>query len=393
MTMAHEADPKGGRSTMKRRQAAAATSPLAMGRALVLLATSCAALGTHTISAGRAGRGSSHSRSLARHRRVEGAALHTSVALYYKEGDHEQSPEMRAANQSAVEAAAGGRTSLDTASATPTTTRAAAPAPFALFALPGLNLAPAPRSKEDLEHDAMDEYIEYYERRYSRLHPHKQHAGHHQARGHQARGPSRPQGLLDLQLPRKIFLSTLSFHRSISAPAPKPAARSGDEDEEDALHVLGLERLASDKLKHKLHVPRDLRDEYESLTSSTEHAVNFLTHRICSTSLRAAAATAAPAAAATSPAATAASVAACPQCATYPSLSFPDQCRLLVATTAKLVRAFARTVRILAAFAGRAGAAILERGGCRCSVRMAGAAAVAAVLMFRPLFRGAMRQG
>lgn len=264
----------------------------------------------------------------------------------------------------------------------------------------------------------MDEYIEYAERRYSRMHPRHQRQQQQRQQQQQQRvsGARRSKAklILDFHLPRKIFLSIIALQTpqqtspaSSSANNNRPAAAAAaaateEEEEEDPLIALGLSGLASPRLRQRLHVPRDLRDEHTLLTSGATGAVNFIAHYCASA---AAASTGAAAPSAPGNAATAkTSTAAVPdgqekqqlsggRNASYASLSFPEQLRLLKSTLSRLVLAFARTLALLASFATRAFSAVLEGGGFRTTARAAAAMAVAIVLMFRPLFGGAMRQG
>ena len=146
--------------TTKKRRTATATSPAAMGRALVLLATSCAAFGTHD------GRMAAH--PAAASRGAQSCYRVQRVALRYRDGDEDQ----------------------------PVSTRV--------------------RLSEDVagEQLVMDEYLEFVERRHSRLHPR---------------------------------------HRR-------------EERKEDALNTLGLSGLASSRLRQRLHVPRDVRERAHVLS-------------------------------------------------------------------------------------------------------------------------------
>lgn len=256
----------------------------------------------------------------------------------------------------------------------------------------------------------MDEYIEYVERRYSRSHP-KQH------NTQQLKNTRRPRVVLDFQLPRKIFLYAVALHRpapgltsnplaakplmapnTVAANYQAAAVVQDDDGEEDFLNVLGLSSLASPQLRQRLHVPRDLRDEASLLASSTESAVNFLSHCMMHSRLPAPPTLEMmiPGSAANSKAAAASKVATVAEggrTSSYTSLSPVAQTKLLLRTIKSLALAFMNTFKILTAFASRMFSEILDKGGFRKSVRMLGMASVCVLLMFKPLFSGALKQG
>lgn len=163
-----------------------------MGRALVLLATSCAAFRsghstiaplTTTQSRSRSviKAGSSQERTL-RRRSVR------SVAMRYRNGDEDQPIDMQISN-------ADGAVSMST---------------------------------------DMDEYIEYLDRRYSRM--------------HQDTEVSRPRSLFSL----------VSFSPSISPPATTSTDTDArdHEDMTDPLHIMGISSLASVRLRQRLGMSR-----------------------------------------------------------------------------------------------------------------------------------------
>jgi len=256
----------------------------------------------------------------------------------------------------------------------------------------------------------MDEYIEFAEKRYSRMHPEyhakQQHKKQARQGSNQQGDGRRPRVMLDFTLPRKIFMLTLSLHRSApltilptvasssSSSEPKPTQEDIDE-EEDPLNVLGLSGLASARLRQRLHVPRDLRDEHMLIASSTQSAVNFLTY--CVNTGRPLvhvhpSADGKEVSSSSSPS-SAAAAADGGRTSSYIALSFPAQFKLLVNTMRRLVVAFVRTTRITTAFAKRACEEILNKGGFRNTVQLASVASVAIIFMFKPLFKGAMKQG
>jgi len=400
---------------------AVATSPAAMGKALVLLATSCAALsGQSTIPAARRGASltASHRRSVRTMmvHRGGGEKLRPTMALHYRDGDEDQSSEMRAANRDAVAEASTtatpSKSGVDPAAAstptpsTPTGHRVSTHfilAPIVrLMPMPSMTMVrvkPSTASSSSKEEDerqvVMDEYLEYVERRYARMHP--KHHGEHAVR-------PKPRVVFDFHLPRKIFLSTLALHRSppLTASTQQPqqeqqqptttttasattgyavaAARQAEDvdDDDDPLNALGLTNLASARLRERLslHVPRGLRDE----ASFLHHCIHPLSDHASSRAKGAAAAAAL-------------AVDAGGRTSSYIALSFAAQFKLLVATLGRIASAFVTTMRIMTAFGSRAFSEILNKGGFKNSLRMMSVASVAILFMFRPLFRGAMKQG
>lgn len=298
-----------GRMQRKSKGTVAATSPMAMGKALVLLATSCAALSTGGGNAMTGRRAASHPPPRAAHGHCSrpgrhADAGHCGVALRYRDGDEDQPLDMQAANQSAVESAVSAdRAAVSTSgrSGVATPTRHLVSRPKLLFT-PIVRLMPtmppmpqytpsSPPTKEEEEQLVMDEYLEYVERRYTRMHLGDQRP--------------RPRVVLDLGLPRKIFFATLALHRpspasladgagqieqspppsdhSVATAYGRAAARAREprpSDSEDALRALGLTDLASARLRQRLHVPRDLRDEHTLLAAGTSTAVNFFNHMV-----------------------------------------------------------------------------------------------------------------
>eukprot|EP00985_Skeletonema_marinoi_P023224 scaffold15298_cov73-Skeletonema_marinoi.AAC.1 len=95
------------------------------------------------------------------------------------------------------------------------------------------------------EQSVMDEYLEYVDRRYSRIHEKTAAASSSRQR--------RPRVVLDFQLPRKIFFSTLALHqRGQNASATTAAAVSASTTMTASspqalaeLNALGLSDLAS----------------------------------------------------------------------------------------------------------------------------------------------------
>ena len=393
------------RANMKRR-----TTTVAAATSLALLASSCSALsGGHSIAiatvgirSSRSGGGPLQNNS---HRRSSAAAprIHAHSALHYRDGDEDQSVDMRAANKSAVAKATTETTAVARGAAPTTTTSGGTPHPlvphFKLFTFK----SPPPPSKEDEEQTLVDEYIEYYERRYSRMHPRQQRQVNRPHHGHRGNGGSvsfRMRPLLDLEFPRKVFLSGMSLRFRLHGQSPPSLAattaeergrrrssirsareegRASSSDEvEDHLNALGLSNLASPRLRQRLHVPREWRDEVSFITSVR------LRHNAAGLGVV--------------PSATPESAGGCAvggRTLSHASSLLPTaQWSLLLSTLQRFTLAFANTLGLLTGFSKRVlSSVILDGGGFRNSVKMMSVASVAIVLMFRPLFRGMLRQG
>lgn len=113
----------------------------------------------------------------------------------------------------------------------------------------------------------MDEYLEYVEKRYSRM--------------HQTTTVSRPRVVLDFHLPQKILISALVLCFSKTLPKTSPNS-IGKYDRKDPLQTLGLSGLASAHLRQRLNSSRE--DQREDLlpisrlakSSSSQSDINCL---------------------------------------------------------------------------------------------------------------------
>ena len=252
--------------TTKKRRTATATSPAAMGRALVLLATTCAAFGTHD------GRMAAH--PAAASRGAQSCYRVQRVALRYRDGDEDQ----------------------------PVSTRV--------------------RLSEDVagEQLVMDEYLEFVERRHRRLHP---------------------------------------WQRR-------------EERKADALNALGLSGLASYRLRRRLHVPRDVREQAHVLSPLSRLHPG---HR---------AATPPSALSSTTLSSTSSDI----------TTSFSAHLGLLDVALRRLTGAFG-ALRVLASLAGRTAAGVAAGGGGGRSARALGpalsCASVLLLVVFRPVYQGMFR--
>ena len=410
---------------MRRRgnSTANATSPLAMGKALVLTITvgsaaafsggsSNSAIQTQRISTSRRIHHTlpNYNRHFLHNPNHSNNEFHTIGALHYRDGDEDQSSSMRVANRSAVDEATGSNTATTISTETPTHSSSSRGVSKVNLFMPIVGLMPSMPSvpsqhsvEEDKEQLAMDQYLEYLDRRYSRLKPTSSHN-------------KRPKGGVIMDIPpiRKIFFSTLSLHKlpvltaaafgsfsSISSPEEerkkkakvsrevrREALRRNGHESEDALKSLGLSSLASARLQQRLHVPRDLRDEYMSLTSGTTNAVNFINHIV---HLNDVPVILSPKKADKNKAVTVDMEGG--RTSSYTSLSFTAQFKLLFSTLRNVTLAFVNTMQILTAFASRMVSEVLDMGGFRRSVRLMSIVPIMLVFMFKPLFRGAMKQG
>lgn len=204
-------------------------SVASMGRAVVLLATSCAAFrSSHSIAP------SAMTRS--QPRRIARALTPCGTTLQYRNGDEDQPIDMRIANAGAVAEHVVSRTS--------DANKGVSSRPTRRWLFPVLASSSA-TSDIDEEQLAMDEYLDYLGRRYNRLHQDEATAS-----------TSRPRVILDFRPPRKLFLSTLARDSPTSAPS---MARCEDHHS-DPLYILGLSGLASARLRPRLHEPCVVRD-------------------------------------------------------------------------------------------------------------------------------------
>ena len=282
----------------RRRGTKQTISASSMGKALVLLATSCAALST--------GRTHGPTRSMGR----------TNTMLHYRDLN-----EYEVINTS--EPRTNEATTIDIKIATPHTRR--------------IIRRPTVQHVQD-EQIVMDEYLEYVEKRYSRMHRRK--------------SISKP---LAFVLPTKM-ISTIMYQSA----------------DNEALQALGLTGLISERLRTRLHAPREFRNEHES-------AVNFFHYfspkevekRLKQDEANAIAAG---------------------RLSPHVSLSFVAQFSLMMESLRKVLMAYMTSLKVMGSFFARAVPAVLEKGGLRHSVRMMSVASVAILLMFRPLFRGFMKQ-
>jgi len=397
----------------KTRGAMASTSPI--NAALVLLATSCAALSGNgpTIAIGQRAAASATARAQRdglrmgrlHHpaiKRVDDA-FHSMVALRYRDGHddsiNQHQPRRKRAANIAKRAAAPNKNQLSTP--TPSHKKIKNPnqdqklrmsTPHHYFAPTVRKPSVTPQEDEQQQirdQVVMDEYIEFYERRYSRLHPSPRHRQH--------------RVILDLHLPMpgKSFLSHHDNEDKVSQSQEDEGLAANveeEEDEDDPLQVLGLSKLASPKLRQKLqHVRHGLRQEHELRASSFHFFAHLYggspDHEAIVTKLASKSKATIHQAADPSESLDNNHNLPIGRTSSYASLSFRDQLSLLGATLNHLFMAFVRTMTILAAFASRTFSQILEGGGFRHSVRMMSVTCVAVVLMFRPLFRGALKQG
>lgn len=279
----------------KRRGAKQTISASSMGKALVLLATSCAALSTGRPVPTRAGLGRSD------------------TSLNYRSlNDYEMMARLPSRSNDV---------SIDIKVATPQTRRIIRAKPVV----------------QD-EQIVMDEYLEYVEKRYSRM--------------HRRNSISKPTAFV---FPTKM-ISTMVYQTPV---------------DNEALKALGLTGLISERLRTRLHVPREFRNEQES-------AVNFF-HYFSPKE-------------AEKTSAVAESSVASGRLAPHVSLSFAAQFALMMESLRKILTAYMTSLKVMGSFFARAVPAILEKGGLRHSVKMMSVASLAVLLMFRPLFKGFMKQ-
>ena len=258
-----------------------------------------------------------------------------------------------------------------------------------IVSLPQLTFLRTPsRPVNDDQQSVMDEYLEFVDRRYSRIHAENSAGSSSRQR--------RPSVVLDFHLPRKIFFSTLALHRGQSVPptaASSSTRRTMTASSPQALselNALGLSDLASARLRQRLQAPRDLRDEFT--------AASYILDYLPSPSFEAAALAAQSKRQAPTPApvmsGSTTSVAQ-PEVggrvSSFSNVGAVAQFQLMMQTLRKFFHAFATAMKIMANFASRAIPEILEKGGFRHSCKMMTAATLALLFMFKPLFKGAMK--
>ena len=258
-----------------------------------------------------------------------------------------------------------------------------------IVSLPQLTFLRTPsRPVNDDQQSVMDEYLEFVDRRYSRIHAENSAGSSSRQR--------RPSVVLDFHLPRKIFFSTLALHRGQSVPptaASSSTRRTMTASSPQALselNALGLSDLASARLRQRLQAPRDLRDEFT--------AASYILDYLPSPSFEAAALAAQNKRQAPTPApvmsGSTTSVAQ-PEVggrvSSFSNVGAVAQFQLMMQTLRKFFHAFATAMKIMANFASRAIPEILEKGGFRHSCKMMTAATLALLFMFKPLFKGAMK--
>lgn len=241
----------------------------------------------------------------------------------------------------------------------------------------------------DDQQSVMDDYLEYVDRRYSRIHQ------------QDARSPSRrPRVILDFQLPRKIFFSTLALHQRAqqevpaAAAAASPSITAASPQALAELNALGLSDLASARLRQRLQAPRDLRDEFSAASYLFDHLPSpsieaaLVTHM--QGSINRASPVPAPVNTSSSNAlSTAPAVGG--RVSSFANVGPIAQFQLMFQTLQKIFQAFVTSIKIMANFASRLIPEIIENGGFRHSVKMMSLATAAVLLMFKPLFRGAMK--
>eukprot|EP00986_Skeletonema_menzelii_P020605 scaffold31778_cov137-Skeletonema_menzelii.AAC.2 len=250
-----------------------------------------------------------------------------------------------------------------------------------LVSLPQLTRTPS-ESVNDDQQSVMDEYLEYVDRRYSRI--------------HSSSRQRRPSVFLDFHLPRKIFFSTLALQRGQKVPpqtvaASSPTTMTASSPQALAeLNALGLSDLASTRLRQRLQAPRDLRDEFTAASYILE---NYLPSPSFETALAAhiQRESPSPAPVLSGSASTIAQPAVGGRVSSFSNVGAVAQFQLMMKTLRKCFQAFATAIKIMGNFASRAIPEILEKGGFRHSCKMMTAATLALLFMFKPLFKGAMK--
>lgn len=375
------------RNGARRASTKPSLSAMSLGRALLLCASATTALNASrpvTVRSNRTSRRES-AKSTRRSRRPIGQiAPYPSVGLYYRDGNEDQTADMRSSSVAAVEKAIrqSKRSAAVEVSATPqSVTSPRCSGYFTLFSITFPNVVRLPPATEIDERQAqLDEYVKFSHARYSRLH-----AGESREKSDVNRsGPKRrPRSLLDLSLPKKMLFSFLA----VQTRSVKPMVE-GHPQEEDPLQVLGLSGLASERLKQRLHTKRDL-----DLTS-VDVAYQLLSQRMMAATASTPAVPSEWLVPVTSPPSPDPLRTATEggRTTSYVSASPLSQLRLLISTLKSFTAALAETTAILWRFAVRVVREVLAKGGFRHSLRMMSVASVALVLMIKPIMQSSMSQ-
>ena len=232
----------------RRAPAKPSLSAISLGRALLLYASATTALNASRPVTNRSTRTSRESaRSARRSRRpLDQIATRPSVELHYRDGNEDQSAEMRSSGIAAVENVEDA-VRQESAAAEGGAAPQSATSPrgyFTLFSATLPNIVRLPPATEIDERQAeMDDYVKFAAARYSRLH-----AGE----SDREKSSVEQSGPIDPSLTKKIFFSTLAIQRKSFKPMMEGRPR-----EEDPLQVLGLSGLASERLKQRLHLKGD----------------------------------------------------------------------------------------------------------------------------------------
>lgn len=307
------------------------------------------------------------------------------MGLHYRDGNEDQTAEMRSSSIAAIEEAVRQRSAAAAAevSATPqSVTSPRCSGYFTLFSITFPNIVRLPPATEMDERQAeLDEYVKFAAARYSRLHAGE--SDREKSDVNQSGRERRPKTILDLSLPRKVFFSSLAIQRRPVNPMVE-----GHPQEEDPLQVLGLSGLASERLKQRLHLKRDPD------LPSIDAAYQMLSQRMM-------------AATASTPAAPSEWLVPVPsplspdplrttaeggRTTSYVSASPLSQLRLLISTMKSFAAALAETSAILGRFFVSVVREVLNKGGFRHSLRMMSVASVALVLMIKPIMHSSMSQ-
>ena len=384
-------DTMGTKSNRARRASArpSSLSAMSLGRALLLCASATTALNAYrpvTVRSNRATPRESAKPTRRSRRPIDQIAPYPRVGLYYRDGNEDQSAEMRSSSVAAVEEAISQsqRSAAVEASATPqSVTSPRCSGYFTLFSItiPNIVRLPPTANEVDERQAELDEYVKFAAERYSRLH-----AGESREKSgvNQGGRERRPRSILDLSLPKRMFFSFLAVQTS----SVKPVVEGGHPQEEDPLQVLGLSGLASERLKQRLHLKRDLD------FPSVDAAYQMLSQRMMATTASTPAEPSewlvpVPSPSSPDPLRTATEGG---RTTSYVSASPLSQLQLLISTLKSFAAALAETTAILWRFAVRVVREVLDKGGFRHSLRMMSVASVALVLMIKPIMQSSMSQ-
>lgn len=312
---------------------------------MVLLATSCAALSSPSSSTHGGRTPSSINRGF-----YQQASTGSTTALRYRSSGDSQSVDRQDVYDRAVAHLNQDKTSA--------TFRRNYRAPQIRVPAPVPSPTVGPQDEQQL---VMDEYLEYVEKRYNRVHSRDAEAT-----------PLTSQGSS-----RNAVFSPWAWLSDTSS-VTRASITSGSST--DPLYILGLSKLASAQLLQKHQVPARSKHDFSFPALSVESVLFFV---VPESPLRAALVDSA--------SITDSVAKSGGRVASFVGVSFLGQLKLMTKTLQRLWSSFTTTVKILSGFVSRTFSGVLKNGGFRRSAHAFSVASIAALFVLRPVFRAAMK--